>query len=122
PPAAGPGPRLPRYATMAGWLFGILVVSLTAGVFSQLLRYPDILRANVLALVESYFSYVDPPGITNAARILEGLALVAAAIEIIRRRPALAVSLPLAMAAAAIVAAATSALLWAGLAPGEILL
>src|SRR6185369_3821403 len=93
-----------------------------AGVFSQLLRYPDILRANVLALVESYFSYVDPPGITNAARILEGLALISAAIEIIRRRPALAVSLPLAMAAAAIVAAATSALLWAGLAPGEILL
>jgi O-antigen ligase len=120
-PAADGGPRLPRYATIAGWLFGILVVSLTAGVFSQLARYPDILRANLLSLAESYFSYADPPGITQAAKMLEYLAVATAGIELIRRRPALAASLPAALAASAVVAAAMSLLLWAGVAPHDVL-
>jgi O-antigen ligase len=115
------GPRLPRYATIAGWLFAVLVVSLTAGVVSQLFRYPDILRADLLTLATSYFSYADPPGITEAAKTLEGLAITMAAIELIRRRPALATSLPAAMAACAIVAAGTSVLLWYGIAPDAIL-
>ena len=115
------GPRLPRYARIAGWLFAVLVVSLTAGVVSQLLRYPDILRANLLALAESYFSFADPPGITEAAKMLEGLAIAMAAIELIRRRPALATSLPAALAASASVAAVMSALLRFDIAPHEIL-
>jgi O-antigen ligase len=121
PPPQREGPRLPRYATIAGWLFAVLVVSVTSGVVSQLFRYPDTLRGNFLALVESYFSYVDPPGITEAARMLEGLAVTMAGIELVRRRPALATSLPAAMAVSAIVAAATSILLRFGIAPDEIL-
>jgi O-antigen ligase len=122
PPPQGDGPRLPRYATIAGWLFAVLVVSVTAGVVSQLFRYPDVLRANFLALAESYFSYADPPGITEAAKMLEGLAVTMAGIELMRRRPALATSLPAAVAFSAIVAAATSALLRLGIAPEEVLL
>ena len=108
PPARDQGPRLPRYATTFGWLYGILVISLTAGVFSQLLRYPDILQTNLLALFESYFSYADPPGITEAAKVLEGLAVATAAMELFRQRPALARSLPAALAFSATAAAVTS--------------
>jgi O-antigen ligase len=121
PPPDTEGPRLPRYATIAGWLFAVLVVSVTSGVVSQLFRYPDILRENLLALTESYFSHTDPPGVTEAARMLQGLAVTMAGIELVRRRPALAKSLPAAFAVSAIVAAATSALLWFGIAPEEIL-
>jgi O-antigen ligase len=53
--------------------------------------------------------------------MLEGLAITMAGIELVRRRPALATSLPAALAVSAIVGAATSALLWFGIAPDEIL-
>jgi O-antigen ligase len=115
------GPRLPGYATIFGWLFGVLVVSLTAGVFTQLLRYPDILRTNVLALLESYFSYADPTGITQAAKMLEGLVIATAAIELFRHRPVLARWLPAAMATSAAVAALACVLLWFGIAPERVL-
>jgi len=120
-PARIDGPRLPRYATMSGWLFGVLVVSLTAGVFSQLFRYPDILRATLLALAESYFSYADPTGITNAAAVLEGVAIATAAIELFRQRPSLARSLPGALALSAAGGALTGVLLWFGVAPHRVL-
>jgi len=122
PPPQGDGPRLPRYATIAGWLFAVLVVGVTSGVVSQLFRYPDVLRANFLALAESYFSYADPPGITEAAKMLEGIAITMAGIELVRRRPGLATTLPTAVAVSAIVAAAASGLLWFGIAPDAILL
>jgi O-Antigen ligase len=121
PPVRDEGPRLPRYATTAGWLFAILVVSLTAGVFSQLFRYPDILRATVLGLAKSYFSNADPTGLTAAAGLLEGLAIAAATIELFRRRPSLARSLPAALAVSAAAGALTSVLLWFGVAPPDVL-
>jgi O-antigen ligase len=120
-PPDGEGPRLPRYARISGWLFAVLVVSVTSGVVSQLFRYPDHLRELVLALFESYFGHTDPPGITEAAKMLEGLAVTMAGIELVRRRPALARSLPAALAFSAIIAAVSSALLWFGIAPDEIL-
>jgi O-antigen ligase len=120
-PPAGEGPRLPRYARIAGWLFAVLVVSVTSGVVSQLFRYPDHLRELVLTLFESYFGHADPPGITEAAKILEGLAVTMAVIELVRRRPALARSLPAALAFSAIIAASSSALLRFDIAPDEIL-
>jgi O-antigen ligase len=121
PPRHTNGPRLPRYATTAGWLFGVLVVSLTAGVVSQVLRYPDIFRTSLLALTESYFNYTDPTGVTECAKILEGMAIVAAAIELFRQRPALARWLPAALGTAAVGGALTSALLRFGIAPDEVL-
>jgi O-antigen ligase len=121
PPRPLEGPRLPRYATMSGWLFGVLVVSLTAGVFSQLLRYPDILRSTLLALAESYFRHADPTGITAAAGLLEGLAIAAATIELFRQRPSLGRSLPAALAVSAAAGALTSVLLWFGAAPAHVL-
>src|SRR5262249_8411567 len=85
-------------------------------------RYPDHLRELVLALFESYFGHADAPGITEAAKMLEGMALTMAGIELVRRRPALARSLPSALALSATIAAASSALLWFCIAPDEILL
>jgi O-antigen ligase len=121
PPTRDEGPRLPRYATTFGWMFGVLVVSLTAGVFSQLLRYPDILRTNLLTLAGSYFSYADPGGITAAAKMIEGLAVATAAMEVFRQRPALARSLPAALAVSAAAGALTGLLLWFGIAPDRVL-
>jgi len=121
PPAGDAGPRLPRYATTAGWLFAVLVLSVTAGVFTQLFRYPDILRATLLGLADSYFSYADSAGVTQAVRTLESLAVVAAAIALFRRRPSLANTLPAACAIAAAGAALASVLLSFGIAPYRLL-
>jgi O-antigen ligase len=121
-PARNQGPRLPRYAVMSGWLFGVLVVSLTIGVSSQLFRYPNILRTTQLGLAESYFSYSDLTGITAAARVLEGMAIAMASIELFRQRPSLARSLPAALALSAAAGALTGVLLWLGLAPHRVLL
>jgi hypothetical protein len=107
-PARNEGPRLPRYATIAGWLFGVVVVSLAASVF----RYPNILRTNLLALVEST---------TDAARMLEGLVIATATIDLFRQRPSLARSLPAALALSATAAALTGVLLWLGVAPHQVL-
>jgi O-antigen ligase len=120
-PGRNEGPRLPRYAMISGWLFGVLVVSLAAGVSSQLFRYPNILRTTLVTLTESYFSYADPTGITDAARMLEGLAIAMATIELLRQRPSLARSLPAALALAATAAALTGGLLWLGVAPHRVL-
>src|SRR4029453_11333046 len=78
-------------------------------------------RTNVLALLESYFNYADPTGITQAARMLEGLVIASAAIELFRRRPALAKRLPVAMAVSAAGAALACVLLWFGIAPERVL-
>jgi hypothetical protein len=99
-PARDEGPRLPRYATISGWLFG---------------------GSTLLALAEWYFSYADPTGITDAARMLEGLAVATATIELFRQRPSLARSLPAALALSATAATLTSVLLWLGVAPHQVL-
>ncbi len=118
---ADEGPRLPRYAWVAAWLFSVLLVSLCAGLSRQLLRYPDALRINLGAVARHYFGYGDPTGISDAARMLEGFALVAAAMELFRRRPSLARSLPVALALSATAAAVTSVLLSFGVGPQRIL-
>ena len=68
-----------------------------------------------------YFGYGDPTGISDAARMLEGFALVGAAMELFRWRPALARSLPVVLCLSAMAAALTSVLLWFGIGPQQIL-
>jgi O-antigen ligase len=119
--AADEGPRLPRYAWAAAWLFSVLLASLSFGLMRQLLRYPDALRIDLETVWLHYFGYGDPTGISDLASFLEGFALVAAAMELFRRRPALARSLPVVLALSAIVAAATSVLLSFGIGPQQVL-
>jgi len=118
---SGQGPRLPRYAWAAAWLFAVLLASLSFGLSRQLLRYPDALRANLVTIALHYFGYGDPTGISDAARMLEGFAIVGAAMELFRWRPALARSLPVVLALSAMAAALTSVLLWFGIGPQQIL-
>ena len=115
------GPRLPRYATTAAWLFSVLIASLAFGLNTQLLRLPDVLRTNLTTIAVKYFGYGDPTGISDCARMLEGFAMVAATMELFRRRPGLATSLPIALALSAMAAAATSVLLSFGIGPRPIL-
>ena len=126
PPDQGPGtkdqgPELPRYAWTAAWLFSVLVASLSFGLNSQLLRYPDALRTNLTTIALHYFGYGDPTGISDAARMIEGFAIVAAAVELFRKRPGLASSLPIALGLSAMVGAATSVLLSFGIGPQQVL-
>ena len=115
------GPRLPRYAWTAAWLFAVSILSLAVGLNLQLLRYPDALRANLSVVALHYFGYSDPTGISDCARMLEGFAVVAAAMELFRRKPGLAKTLPVALALSAMAATATSVLLWFGIGPRQVL-
>ena len=121
PGAKDEGPRLPRYSWIAAWLFSVLLASLVAGVSRQLLRIPGVLSTNFEAIALHYFGYGDPTGISDAAAMIEGFAIIGAAMELFRRRPSLARSLPLALALSTTVAAATSVLLWFGIGPQTIL-
>ncbi len=115
------GPRLPRYAWTAAWLFSVLIASLSFGLNAQLLRYTDALRTNLTTIALHYFGYGDPTGISDAARMIEGFAIVAATMELFRRRPGLASSLPVALGLSAMAAAATSVLLSFGIGPQQVL-
>ena len=121
PPPASDGPRLARYASTAAWFFAVLIASLAFGLNKQLLRYPDALRINLVTVGLHYFGYSDPTGLSDCARVLEGFAIVAAVMELFRRRPGLAKTLPLALALSAMAAAATSVLLAFGIGPRQIL-
>jgi len=116
-----PGPRLPRYAWVAAWLFSVLLISLCVGLSRQLLRYQDALRISLETFAGRYFTYGDPTGYSDTARILEGFALVCATMELIRRRPSLAKWVPIALASSTIVAAAATIFLWFGIGPRLVL-
>jgi len=115
------GPDLPRYSWTAAWLFSVSIASLSFALCRQLAPYSDALRTNLETIALRYFGYADPTGVGDAARFIEGFAIVAATMELFRRKPGLARSLPVVLALSAIAAAATSVLLWLGVAPQKIL-
>ena len=115
------GPDLPRYSKTAAWLFSISIASLSFALFRQIAPYSDALRTNLEAIALRYFGYADPTGVSDAAKFFEGFAIVAATLELFRRKPGLGRSLPLVLAMSAIAAAAASVLLWFGIAPQKIL-
>ena len=115
------GPHLPRYSSTAAWLFSVLLASLSFALFRQIAPYSDALRTNLSTIALRYFGYGDPTGVSDAARFVEGFAIVAATLELFRRKPGLARSLPVVLGASAIVAGTASVLLWFGIAPQKIL-
>ncbi len=120
-PPARERPQLPRYATVAAWLFAALVAGSIIALGSLVLRSPGELRQTLIGLAGSYYVFIDHMGVVEGAKLVEGLALLAAAIELFGRRPALATELPVALGASAVCAALTSALLWFGIGPDQVL-
>ena len=107
------GPRVA--AAAAGWLFALTIAASIAGLAWQLGRYPGDLAATVDQIGHIYFFIGDPIGFADGARLLEGLALVAATVTLFRRYPALSITVPIALAASAAAAALSSVLLWRGI-------
>lgn len=116
--AAGDGPRMPRYASTAAWLFGAVVVGSVVGLSWQVASAGDLQPA-LDPVATRYFQAVDRLGIVEGAKLLEGFALAAATVILFRRRPALAVELPTTLAATGAAAATLSVLVWLGIGPAE---
>src|SRR6185503_12552365 len=118
--ADGERPQLPRYAATAGWLLAALVAGSIVAL-GLLVRASGGLRWTLMSLASSYYMFTDHMGVVEGAKLLEGLALVAAVIQLFGRRPALAAELPVALGASAVCAALSSALLWFGIGPDQVL-
>jgi hypothetical protein len=113
-----PGRPGPRVAGGIGWA---LAVAIVASMVGTAVRFPGALREAANWAFYGYYLSVDPSGWVDGARLLEGIALVAAVFAMFRRRPQLAVALPAALTIAATAAGATSILLWYRVAPAVIL-
>jgi O-antigen ligase len=112
------GPRVPH---AIGWLTAAAVVASIAGSTWRLSRYPGELTRELDVIVHAYYFFPDRIGLGAGARIVEGIAMAAAAVTFFRARPRLAVALPAVLAGAGAVVAAASVLLWYGVAPADIL-
>jgi O-antigen ligase len=107
------GPRMP--GAIAAGLFAATILASIAGLAWQLRAYQPEFSDAIVRLTHIYFFVVDPIGVVDGARLIEGIGLAAATIILFRRRPSLAVTLPAALAASAAVAALSSVLLWRGI-------
>ncbi len=107
------GPRVA--APAAAWLLAAAIGASIAGLAWQLGRFPGELRTNLDQIWHMYFFITDRIGFIDGARLLEGIGLAVATVTLFRRSPSLAVSLPLASAVTAAVAAFSSVLLWQGI-------
>jgi O-antigen ligase len=117
-----PDRRGPRVAAPAAtWLFATVIAASIVGLAWQLARFPGVLPRAIEQIVQAYFLLPDPIGLIDGARLLEGLGLAVATVTLFRRRPTLAVTLPLAMATSAAAAALSSVLLWRGIGSEEAL-
>ena len=107
------GPRVP--APSAAGLLAVTIAASIAGLAWQLRGYSGELAAAFNQLRHAYFFVVDRTGVVDGAQLIEGIGLSAATVMLFRRRPALAATLPIALAASATVAALSSVLLWRGI-------
>jgi O-antigen ligase len=107
------GPRIP---TTLAWLLGALVVSSIAGQAWRM-GFHAVDWASVVVFFDVYYLTGERIGFIAGAHVLEALALAAATVMLFRQCPRLAVTLPAALVASAVVAAAASLLLYAGIGP-----
>lgn len=112
-----PGPRV---FAPAGWLLCLAVLSSVAAQAWQVRADVPLLEL-ARSLVLGYFIVAEPIGFNAAARMIEGVALTAAALAIFRRYPRVAETVPVALVASAVAAALSSVLLWRGIAPAPLL-
>ena len=92
-----PGPRVP--APIVGALLALTIIASIAGLAWQLNQLRGALAGTANALFRSYYLIADRIGFIEGARLIEGLALVAATVTLFRQRPALSVKLPVVLAA-----------------------
>jgi len=116
-----PGPRVPPVMAAAGWLLGLTLAASVASVAWRMREFPADLADTLARLRGAYFLFVDRIGFVDAARIVEGLGLVAATVAVFRRRPVLAVWLPAALCTGGALAAATTVLVTRGMGPAPLL-
>ena len=112
------GPGVPRGV---GWLTAAAIVASIAGSTWRLGRYPGELTKEFEIITHAYYLIPDRLGLGAGARIVEGIAIAAAAVMFFRTRPRLAVTIPAVLAGAGCIVAAASWLLWYGIAPAAIL-
>ncbi len=117
------GPAPTRALALATWaVSALLVASVVTGAVQARAHDAAAFANSLHALAFSYFDGAgDPFGAVTAARVLEGFALAAAVIALLRRSPILAMHLPDAMGSACIVAAAAAVLQWRGIGFVEVL-
>ena len=113
-----PGPHVPR---SLGWLLALVVAVSVAAQAWDLGQYRGELGGTFELLFYAYYFIADRIGFIAGARLIEGIALVAAAVTLFRRHPRLATQLPVALATSAVLAATSSVLLWRGIAPASVL-
>jgi O-antigen ligase len=102
----------------AMWVFATIVVASAATLALQLRGAdPDFFRLTLDRLRHSYFSTEDVIGVAPGAKLIEGIALLAAVIALAGATPGFAFALMRMLAASAATAAALSLLLAAGIAP-----
>jgi len=116
-PAAS-GPRVPA---AAGWFLAAIVVASVGVQAWSAAAYPGELADTLQVLYQAYYLLPDHIGFGAAARLIEGIALVAATTTLFRATPWLALSLPAVMTVAAGLAAASSLLVAQGIAPAAVL-
>ena len=107
-----PGPTVPAWLVAA--LFGVTIAASIAG-SAWRLGVPGESGRVVRDVFFLYFYMVERFGLIEGARLLEGLALFAATMQLFRKHPALAVTLPAALAVSGVAAAAASFSLWFGI-------
>ena len=112
------GPEMPR---AIGWLMAAAIVASIAGLVWRLGRYPGELAHEFEVITHAYYLLPDRIGLGAGARIIEGVAVAAAAVMLFRTRPRLAITLPAVLAGGGCIVAAASWLLWYGIAPAAIL-
>lgn len=108
------GPRV------SAWLALALTAIVTASMVVNVMR-SDEPASTLRWAFYGYYLTTDGSGWADGARILEGIAIVAAVFTTLRQRPQAAVAIPAALAASLAAAGLTSVLLWFHAAPATIL-
>lgn len=111
------GPRIPPPMAVAGWLLGLAIVCSIAVLILRLAPYPGELAETGRLLRHGYFIFTERIGVVAGMQLVEGFALAVATVFCLRRRPALAIWLPLALCAGGAAAAGFTLLIWRGIGP-----
>lgn len=110
---------LPSSLANAMWMFGgVLISSVAATAFELYRENPAALQSTVTTLTQSYLLNADDPiGLHAAARLIEGLGLMAAAVDVGRRNVRNRIPLLACLVASGILASAASGLFAFGIGP-----
>lgn len=112
------GPRLP---VMPIALMGAVVIASLIAQMWHAATMPDVLPDALQVLFQAYYLIPDAVGFAAAARVFEGLALLAAVVVLMRADVRVADRLPFALTVGALGAALSSLLAARGIAPAEVL-